>query len=62
MPVFLDFLYREYCRARLAEMRQQLLIQAERHEVSEPTSDANQYDRTGNISDQPHEASQGSPN
>jgi hypothetical protein len=30
MPVILDLLYREYCRARLAEMRKQLLI---------PTSD-----------------------
>jgi len=26
MPVILDLLYREYCRARLAEMRKQLLI------------------------------------
>ena len=26
MPVILDLLYREYCRARLAEMRKELLI------------------------------------
>ncbi len=26
MPAIFDFLYREYCRARLAEMRQQLPI------------------------------------
>jgi hypothetical protein len=26
MPPLFDFLYREYCRARLAEMRKQLLL------------------------------------
>ena len=26
MPTIFDLLYREYCRARLAEMRRQLLI------------------------------------
>lgn len=26
MPTIIDMIYREYCRARLAEMRQQLLI------------------------------------
>jgi len=26
MPAIFDFLYREYCRARLAEMRKQLLL------------------------------------
>ena len=26
MPVIFDLLYREYCRARLAEMRKQLLL------------------------------------
>jgi hypothetical protein len=33
MPSIFDFLYREYCRARLAEMRKQLLISADSHEV-----------------------------
>jgi hypothetical protein len=33
MPTILDLLYREYCRARLAEMRKQLLIAAERSEA-----------------------------
>ena len=34
MPTVFDFLYREYCRARLAEMRKQLLlVSAESHEV-----------------------------
>jgi hypothetical protein len=35
MPTILDLLYREYCRARLAEMRKQLLIAAERSEARE---------------------------
>jgi hypothetical protein len=26
MPVLIDLLYREYCRARLTEMRKQLLV------------------------------------
>jgi len=34
MPAIFDFLYREYCRARLAEMRKQLLLSVESHEVS----------------------------
>ena len=33
MPAIFDLLYREYCRARLAEMRKQLLISPKRHEV-----------------------------
>ena len=42
MPAMLDFLYREYCRARLVEMRKQLLLIApERHEVSETICEAN---------------------
>jgi len=40
MPTIFDLLYREYCRARLAEMRKQLLIQPESHEVSEANCDA----------------------
>ena len=36
MPTIFDFLYREYCRGRLAEMRKQLLlVSAESHEVPE---------------------------
>jgi hypothetical protein len=41
MPTIFDFLYREYCRARLAEiMRKQLLISPERHKVPEVFCDA----------------------
>lgn len=34
MPSIFDFLYREFCRARLSEMRRQLLV-ARREEVRE---------------------------
>jgi hypothetical protein len=41
MPTIFDLLYREYCRARLAEMRKQLLIpRAESQEVPEANCDA----------------------
>lgn len=33
MRAIFDLLYREYCRARLAEMRKQLLISPERHGI-----------------------------
>ena len=39
MPTIFDLLYREYCRARLAEMRKQILISPKRHEVSEAFCD-----------------------
>ena len=29
MPALFDFLYQEYCRSRLAEMRKQLLLSAQ---------------------------------
>lgn len=35
MPALFDLLYREYCRARLAEMRKQLLISPRTHGVPE---------------------------
>ena len=40
MPAIFDLIYREYCRARLVEMRKQLLISPGRHEVPEATCDA----------------------
>lgn len=40
MPAIFDLLYREYCRARLAEMRKQLLISPKKHEVTEAFCDA----------------------
>ena len=44
MPTIFDLLYREYCRARLAEMRKQLLIRAESQEVPEANCDTSQPD------------------
>ena len=35
MPAIFDFLYKEYCRARLAEMRKQLWLSAESLEIPE---------------------------
>lgn len=35
MPTILDLLYRQYCRARLAEMRKQLLIRPGSYAVLE---------------------------
>jgi hypothetical protein len=40
MSAILDLLYREYCRARLAEMRNQLLLRAEPNEIPEAICDA----------------------
>ena len=45
MPAIFDLLYREYCRARLAEMRKQLLIAPEKHEV--PAVNCNAKDAVG---------------
>jgi hypothetical protein len=45
MPAIFDLLYREYCRARLAEMRKQLLIpRTESQEVPEANSYARHPD------------------
>ena len=41
MPALFDHLYREYCRARLAEMRKQLLISPKRCEIPGAICDAN---------------------
>jgi hypothetical protein len=39
MPAIFDVLYQAYCRARLAEMRKQLLISPARHEIAEAICD-----------------------
>jgi hypothetical protein len=44
VPTILDLIYRQYCRARLAEMRKQLLLRAASREVSEANCDV---DRLG---------------
>ena len=40
MPAILDFLYQEYCRARLAEMRKQLLLLPQNVEIIPDVDDA----------------------
>jgi hypothetical protein len=40
MSVILDLLYREYCRARLAEMRKQLLLSVANDKIPPANSDA----------------------
>ena len=40
MSIIFDLLYREYCRARLAEMRKQLLILVASDEVPQGRRDA----------------------
>jgi hypothetical protein len=42
--IIFDLRYREYCRARLAEMRKQLLIRPESHEVPEANCYASRPD------------------
>jgi hypothetical protein len=44
MPALLDYLYHEYYRARLAEMRKQLLLWPGRHEVPEQDCDVAHID------------------
>jgi hypothetical protein len=44
MSAILDLLYREYCRARLTEMRKQLLLSVPNDEIPAANSDAG--DRT----------------
>ena len=45
MPAIFDVLYREYCRARLAEMRKQLLIPIDGDEIPEA------YSNSGDLAD-----------
>jgi hypothetical protein len=40
MSAIFDLIYREYCRARLAEMRQQLLLRTQSRQIPETSWDA----------------------
>jgi hypothetical protein len=56
MPAILDFLYQEYCRARLDEMRKQLLLLPRKAEI---IPDIESTDRDGLTEDKttgPHHA------
>ena len=48
MPAIFDLLYREYCRARLAEMRKQLLLaSARRYEIPQLNFDISHVGSAG---------------
>lgn len=51
MPTLFDLLYREYCQARLAEMRKQLLIRPVSHEVPEANFDGDRPDWAADLGD-----------
>ncbi len=40
MPAILELLYKEFCRARLAEMRKQLLLTGKHPNVFQPDGDS----------------------
>jgi len=61
MSAILDLLYREYCRARLAEMRKQLLIARETPQVLQANYDPADQGSVGRTDTQ-HEFSHGAPN
>jgi hypothetical protein len=61
MPAVFDLLYREYCRARLAEMRKQLLISAKHADVLEADYDLADHASVDRAGIQ-REAGAGAPN
>lgn len=61
MPAIFDLLYREYCRARLAEMRKQLLIARESPDVLHADCDPADQSGVGGTDTQ-HEISYDAPN
>lgn len=58
MPAILDLLYVEYCRARLAEMRKQLLIAGKNPEVQQTDYGPADQGRAG-TTDTQHEFGRG---
>jgi hypothetical protein len=48
MPDIVEFLYREYCRARLAEMRNQLWLSAPSLQIRDVGNPAGSADRDSN--------------
>jgi hypothetical protein len=65
MPAIFDLLYREYCLARLAEMRKQLLLRPGSHEIPEAKCDFGDLDRAtdrdSGLGPLQHEAGHGRP-
>ncbi len=56
MPVLFDLLYRQYCRARLAEMRKQLLLWRGRRETLEADCDCGQAESAADRASGPADA------
>jgi len=56
MPAILDFLYQEYCRARLAEMRKQLLLLPQNVEIIPDVDSADRDSLTDDRTAGHHEA------
>ena len=55
MPAIFDLLYQEYCRARLAEMRKQLLLAPRKVEVIPDVESTDRDDLTEDKTTEPHE-------
>ncbi|WP_407193983.1 hypothetical protein [Bradyrhizobium sp. STM 3566] len=58
MPAMFELLYREYCRARLTEMRKQLLLTSNRPELLKADCDAADQSSFG-TADTQHEVRHG---
>ena len=56
MPAILDFLYQEYCRARLAEMRKQLFLLPKKAETVVDVDCADLDSSSDDMSAEQHEA------
>lgn len=61
MPAVFEFLYREFCRARLAEMRKPLLIRPDGLEAPEDARFDGHTDRWSGLGDLQDEADNGKP-
>ena len=51
MPTIFDLLYREYCRARLVDMRKQLWLWPSSHDVPQPNCDTEDPDSAADPGD-----------
>jgi len=56
MPAILDFLYQEYCRARLAEMRKQLLLSPQKGEMIPDIAPTDRDGSSEDMTTEQHEA------
>jgi hypothetical protein len=52
MPAIFELLYKEFCRARLAEMRKQLLLTGKHPELFQTDDDPSDPDASGSMGTQ----------